>query len=205
MNFKQFLEAGSLKRDLRQRFRHLPDFTNTQNQGNPPEWMEKPEFAYSSKKQGREDMQRAYNRAQEINRKNAGNTPVFFSLSEPRNFSVEQSLAWLTSGRNQEVSVSVETNVWSTDLVLEGVSRLVMYWDRDVSTNDTPQLRRIPITALNTHKSHYDEAVVNLRYTRWTKLHIDHRNPNIDKYGGDRKSTRLNSSHVSESRMPSSA
>ena len=51
--------------------------------------------------------------------------------------------------------------------------------------------------------AHHDSSAAH-EYARLTQARID-RNTDTTDYDSDRKSTRLNSSHLNESRMPSSA
>jgi hypothetical protein len=181
-------EAGMARR-MRARFSELPNFTNRQvgDDGSvgPPSWMEKTEFAYDSKSQGREDMWRAFRRAQGINKHNGGRPPVYFAISEPKKYDLEDTFKYLTSRSNKEISVSVHKGVWSTYVVLEGVAKLLMYYDKDVSTNPTRKGHMIPITAFApSGDSHYDEAVISLRDVHWTRLNVDGSDPLVLKFGG---------------------
>lgn len=190
MNFRDWLKIDESS-VLNKRFSHLGDFTpirqkdGTVKQQDYLGSQQNIDRAYQSKKEARGDMKQAAAHAQAKNKEAGGRATVYYSMSEPKRYSLDQSFAYLTGGGPKEMSVSVDKGVWNTMMVVEGKAKLLMYYTKDISTNATPDGQMIPIAskAPEDH-SHYDEGVIRLADVIWTKIYIDDSHPDIDKFGG---------------------
>ena len=87
----------------------------------------------------------------------------------------------LFSKSRGEISVSVKRGIWKTGLCIEGVSKLLLYYSHDVSTDFTSKRQLIPLAAY-AQDSNYDEAVVRLCDIAWGKIHVDQKH--CEKFGG---------------------
>ena len=160
MQFRLWLEK---KRSMRQRVAQAQELL--------------PKTAFKSKKEMGAEMTAAFNRAQEINKENRGETPVYNMIHpsrlEDKEFTLDSALKFLTTPSPREVSVSVNKGVWSTGLVLAGEGKISAYWPTDVYTAPLPSGQKIPQAHDRPDDSHHwDEALIRLSDVEWETLYI---------------------------------
>ena len=163
-NFKEWvIKEGSLglSKQLRQRFGDMP--SNSQmTQG-----------------QRKDDLWQAYQRAQKINKDSGGLATVYHAVGGVRGLdrfnpkeTLIKTLSWLTSHKNQEISVSVNHKL-NSPIVVEGKGKLIYYYPMDAMTTSTSLWQKVPDPIPDRMQTKYDEGVINLRDVTWTKLHVN--------------------------------
>jgi len=161
MEFKKWLlNEAKYKRSMRQRVSQAKKIPATGAWGTSI-----PYTQFKSKKEAMGEMMAAFKRAQEINKKWRGETPVYHMIHPDRldrkDFNLDSALRFLTSKSPKEVSVSVEKGVWGTGLVIAGEGKITAYWPTDVYTRQLPSGMKIPQAHNRPSESHHwDEALI---------------------------------------------